>query len=87
MTKTIFTHKVEDVSKWKSLHDERARNMGAFGDDIQSYVDKEGGNQVAVSMNLTDPEGFRKFMQSETAGAIFQKHGVIAPINMLVSGA
>ncbi len=39
MTKTIFTHKVEDVSKWKSFHDERARNRGAFGDDIQSHVD------------------------------------------------
>ncbi len=85
MAKVLLIHKVEDVAKWKEFDAERSQNMGAFGTDINSYVDKDEGNMVAVSMNLTDPEGFKKFMQSESAMAIKKKHGVIPPINMLVS--
>ncbi len=84
MTYTVFTHKVDDVAKWKSFDEERAINMGAFGTAIRSFVDQGGDNRVAVSMNVTDPDGLRVFMQSETSGSIARKHGVIPPINVLV---
>jgi len=86
MTQTVFTHKVEDVAKWKAFDDERVRNMGAFGTNILSFVDQNGGNMVAVSMNVTDPDGLRTFMQSETSGSIARKHGVIPPINVMTDG-
>lgn len=86
LTQTVFTHKVEDVAKWKGFDDERARNMGAFGTDIQSFIDPSGGNMVAVTMNVTDPEGLRVFMKSETSGSIARKHGVIPPINVMTDG-
>ena len=83
MTQMVFTHKVEDAAKWKAFDEERTTNMGAFGKDIQSYLDLNGGNTVAVTMNVTDPEGLRAFMQSETSGSIARKHGVIPPINIM----
>jgi hypothetical protein len=87
MPKVIATHTVENVTKWKSFDDERKTNLGAFGRDIESYVDPDGGNGVAVSMTVTDPEGLKAFLQSETCDAIMRKHGVIKPVSMLVDGA
>ena len=86
MTRTVFTHKVENTVKWKGFDSERVVNMGAFGTDIHSFVDQNGGNLVAVTMNVTDPKGLRDFMQSEASSSIARKHGVIPPINIMTSG-
>lgn len=83
MTKILATHTVEDVALWKSFEDERQSNMSAFGTDIQSYIDPNGGNAVAVAMTVTDPDGLQTFLQSETCDAIMRKHGVIKPVTML----
>lgn len=82
MTKTLFTHRVENVAKWKGFDEERARNMGAFGHSLHSYVDPAGSDQVAVSMEVTDLEGLRAFMASETSDAVLRRHGVIKPVVM-----
>lgn len=84
MAYTDFTHKADDVAKWKSFDEERAINLGAFGTGIRSLVDQGGDNRVAMTMNVTDPDGLRAFMQSETSGSIARKHGVIPPVNVLV---
>lgn len=80
MARVIVTHKVEDVAKWKSFDAERQKNIGAFADNVESFCDVNGGNLVGVTMNVTDPEGLEKFMQSETCSALIRKHGVIQPI-------
>ncbi len=83
MSKLVITHKVEDVAKWKSFDTERSTNMAAFASDISSYVDTNGGNSIAVSMTVTDLDGLKNFMQSETCDAIMRKHGVIKPVTVL----
>ena len=87
MPKIIATHTVEDVASWKGFDDERSKNLGAFATDIESYIDPEGGNAIALSMNVTDPEGFKAFLASETCDAIMRKHGVIKPITIFQAGS
>ncbi len=82
MSRIVVTHRVEDVAVWKSFDDERRVNMGAFGSDIQTFVDLNGSNSVALSMHVTDADGLRSFMQSETCDAIMRKHGVIKPVTV-----
>ena len=87
MSKIIVSHTVEDVAKWKSFDEERRKNIGAFGSDIQSYSDPNGSNSVAVTMTVTDPEGLQAFIKSETCDAIMKRHGVIKPVTTLVTGS
>ncbi len=82
MSRIVVTHKVEDVVKWKSFDEERRVNMGAFGTDIQSFVDMGGGSSVALSMTVTDPDGLQAFIQSEMCDAIMRRHGVIKPVTV-----
>ncbi len=85
MGRIVITHTVENVANWKQFDDERAANIGAFGTDIQSYVDPNGSNAVAISMNVTDLDGLKTFMQSEICGSIMSKHGVIKPVTTYCS--
>ena len=82
MPKLVITHRVEDVAKWRTFDAERATNMSAFAGDIQSYALKEGGDQVAVTMDVHDPEGLARFMASDTCDAIMRRHGVIRPVSV-----
>ena len=83
MTRIIITHRVEDIAKWKSFDGDRSTNMAAFAKDVFSFVEPQGSNSVAVSMTVTDMDGFTAFLQSETCDAIMRKHGVIKPVTML----
>jgi hypothetical protein len=85
MPKIVITHRVEDVAKWKAFDGERETNMSAFAADIQSYVLAEGGDQVAVTMDVRDPEGLSRFMASETCDAIMRRHGVVRPVTVYSS--
>ena len=72
----------EQVSRWKQFDDARRVNMSRFAKDIETFVDANGGNAVAVSMTVTDEEAMKTFMQSESCSAIMQKHGVIQPVTV-----
>jgi hypothetical protein len=82
MPKLVITHRVEDVAKWKAFDAERETNMSAFACDIQSYASADGGDQVAVSLDVNDPEGLSRFMASQTSDAILRRHGVIRPVSV-----
>ena len=85
MTKIVATHKVVNVEKWKALELERRENLGAFADNIAGYVDPNGGDTVAVTMTVHDPEGFQAFLQSDAGVAIMERHGVIQPVTFLTN--
>ncbi len=82
MAKIVITHKVEQVTRWQKFDEERRVNMSPFAKNIESFVDSNGGNAVAVSMTVTDEEAMQAFLQSETCSAIMQKHGVIQPVTV-----
>jgi hypothetical protein len=85
MTKIVATHKVTDVARWKKFESERRENIGAFASEITGYVDPNGGDTVAVTMTVHDPEGFQAFLQSDACAAIMERHGVIQPVTFLTS--
>lgn len=85
MSEIVLTHRVEDVTKWKSFDDERSANLGVFATNIKSYVDVNGSDLVALTMTITDPEGMSAYMKSEACGAVMKQHGVIEPVNMMKS--
>lgn len=82
MTRLVITHKVEDVGIWKGYDAERERNMSAFASDIRSYTAPGTGNQVAITMTVSDMEGLQAFLQSEACDSIMRRHGVIKPVNV-----
>ncbi len=82
MLRLVFTHRVEDVAKWKAFDRERETNMSAFASEIRSYASEGGSNEVAVTMKVADMEGLQTFLRSETCDAIMRRHGVIKPVTM-----
>lgn len=85
MTKIVATHRVTDIKRWKSLEAERRESMGAFVSEITSYVDPNGGDTVALTMTVHDPEGLKAFLQSNACADIMKRHGVIQPVTVLTS--
>jgi hypothetical protein len=86
MTKIVATHKVKDVKTWLSYNEARAEVLGAFGTDVKSYADPNGSNRIAVTMDLTDREGFEAFMLSEDGLARMKRHGILTPVKILPIG-
>lgn len=82
MPRLVITHRVEDVAKWKAFDGEREVNMGGFASEIRSYVAGDGGDGVALTMNVSDMEGLKTFLASETCDAIMRRHGVVKPVTM-----
>jgi len=59
--------------------------MGAFVNEIASYVDRNGGDTVALAMTVHDPERLQAFLQSNACAAIMTRHGVIQPVTVLTN--
>lgn len=85
MTKIVATHRVTDIKRWRSFEAERRENMGAFVSEIASYVDPNGGDTVALTMTVHDPEGLQAFLQSDACADIMKRHGVIQPVTFLTN--
>ncbi len=80
MRKITVTHRVENIDNWIGYHDERVLLFSKVATDLVSYVDAEGSNNIAVSMTVTDPEGFDNLMKSVEIAEARQRHGVLPPI-------
>lgn len=86
MTKIIITHAVEDVAKWKRFDDERVEILGKYATDVESHVDVDGSNMVAVSMTVHDKEGLCALLKSSADSDAHNEHGVIQPLTVLKAG-
>jgi hypothetical protein len=85
MAKFIAIHTVADVARWKSFDAERTTTFAPFATDVTSYTDPNGGKTVALTVNVHDVAGMQAFMQTQAAGAIMEKHGVIQPVTFLTA--
>lgn len=83
MSKLVITHAVEDVARWKTFDQERIDVLGKFATDIESHVDLAGGNMVAVSMNVHDPDGLSAMLASGSDEELHRRHGVLKPLTIL----
>ena len=80
MAKLVAIHTVKDVKHWASKGDERVEILGPIATDIVSYVAADGSNQIALSANIHDMDGWLALMQSPEAAAAMESHGVIPPL-------
>jgi len=84
MPKVIFTHAVKDRDHWASKHAERVAAFAAWGNNVVDYLSSDGGNTVAVSVDVHDIAALKKALASPEIGAAKQAHGVIDPVSMYI---
>lgn len=82
MPRVIFTHRVRDRNQWASKHSERVAAFAAWGSNVVDYLGADGGNQVAVSVDVHDLEGMQAALSSPEIAAAKQAHGVLDPIEV-----
>ena len=82
MPRVVFTHAVKDRAQWASKHAERVAAFAAWGTDVTEYLSADGGNKVAVSVEVHDMAGMQAALTSPEIAAAKKAHGVVEPITM-----
>ncbi len=80
MPRVIFTHQVRDRALWASKHSERVAAFAPWGSNVIDYLGADGGNKVAVSVDVHDIEGMKAAFNSPELAAGKQAHGVVEPV-------
>jgi hypothetical protein len=86
MPKIVITHAVKDVDTWLKGKDERASAFGQFATNVTDHVSMDGSNNVAITADIDDLAGAMAMMASPSPeqAATAERHGVIAPVAVLV---
>ena len=82
MPKLIVIHEVEDVRHWLDSP-KREEVFAGVASSIETYVHPEDTNRVALSMDVTDMDSFRKVVESD-AGAEAMKYDGVRPETLTV---
>jgi len=80
MTKMVFIHEIEDVTKWLEMVELRKKVLGRFAKDIEFHPDGDVGNQVALTMDVHDLEGLRSYSRSAEGQAQQEKGGNVRQV-------
>ena len=84
MPRVVFTHAVLDPALWASKHSERVTAFASWGKNVVDYLSADGGDTVAVSVDVHDLAAMQAALGSPEIAAAKQAHGVVEPITMLV---
>lgn len=84
MPRVVFTHTVTDPAHWASKHAERVTAFASWGSNVTDYLSVDGGNTVAVGVDVHDMEAMRAALASAEIAAAKQSHGVVEPVTMLI---
>ncbi|MDD7911327.1 hypothetical protein PUV47_15460 [Pseudovibrio exalbescens] len=84
MLKLIVTMQAEDPKAWVEAHDTRVERFKSVATDISSYLDPAGGNQVGLSMTVTDQAALNEIIMSEETVERMRKHGGASEPKFLV---
>ena len=87
MPTVVFTHAVTDRAFWASKHAERVAAFASWGSNVVDYLGADGGNTVAVSVNVHDMSAMQAALGSPEIAAAKQAHGVVDPIKMHVENS
>ena len=84
MPRVVFTHAVKDVALWGSKHSERVAAFAPWGKNVVDHFSADGGNHVAVSVDVHDLAAMQKAITSPEIEAAKKAHGVVDPIAVFV---
>jgi hypothetical protein len=77
MPHVIVIAKVKDVQHWLNSH-KREEVLGRRGyTELKTYVNQEGSNRVALTMNVSDVDAVRADGQTQEVGDLTEHDGVI----------
>jgi hypothetical protein len=79
MPRIVVTHAVKDVDQWLSFSDRTREAFAPYATDVFFYTIPEGGNNVAVSLNVHDMDGLMALSQSPEHQAFTEEAGVLHP--------
>jgi hypothetical protein len=82
MPRVVFTHPVRDRADWASKHSERVAAFAPWGSNVIEYLAADGGNNVAVSVDVHDLAGMQAAIASPEIAAAKQAHGVLEPLTV-----
>ena len=82
MPKVVFTHAVRDRAHWASKHSERVAAFASWGSNVVDYLSADGGNKVAVSVDVHDMAAMQAALSSPEIEKAKQAHGVLDPLSM-----
>jgi hypothetical protein len=87
MPRVVFAHAVSDPALWSSKHPERVAAFAAWGSNVIDHLSADGGNNVAVSVDVHDMAAMRAALASPELASAKQAHGVIEPVLVLVAAS
>ena len=79
MTKMVVTHAVKDVDQWVASHAKTVEFFAPYATDIVFYTIPEGGNNVAIALNVHDMEGMMAATETPEHEVLVEEAGVIHP--------
>ncbi len=88
MPRIVLTHGVVDIDRWLQGKNERAAAIeSGSGSNVTDYVAQDGSNNIAITADVSDVEGFQQMLASpppEVASAM-EAHGVVPPLALYVA--
>jgi hypothetical protein len=77
MPRVVVIAEVKDVQHWLDSQ-EREGVFGPLGvTEVKTYVDIEGSNRVALTVNIPDMDAARAYAQTQEAADALERDGVI----------
>jgi hypothetical protein len=87
MPRVVVTHAVEDVQRWLKGKAVRAAAIeSGSGSNVTDYVAQDGGNNIAISADVSDLAAMGAMLASPSpeAAAAMQEHGVVPPFTVYI---
>jgi hypothetical protein len=87
MPKVVITHAVQDIDRWLQGKAERAAAIeSGTGSNVTDYVAQDGGNNIAISADVADPDAMKSMLTAPPADVVaaMEAHGVVQPITLYI---
>ena len=79
MARIVVTRAVKDVDQWWACRAKIVAAFAPYATDIFLYTIPEGGNNVAIALNVHDMEGMMAATETPEHKAMVAEGGVIHP--------
>jgi len=73
---------VREHARWRGKHSERVEAFALWGSNVIDYLGADGGNDVAVRVDVHDLAGMQAALASPEIAAAKQAHGVLEPLTI-----
>jgi hypothetical protein len=87
MPKLVITHSVQDLDRWLQGKADRAAALeSATGSNVTDYVAQDGGNNIAITADVADPEALKSMLAAPPAEVVelMEAHGVVQPLTVYI---